>query len=414
MDKEKRHKFIIQICCVLASFILWLYISNVQNPVVTRTIKKVPVTVEGLDTLAQHSFVATSDGSYDVDITVKGKTSDVNTLEKHEIRLEANLADYALKEGDNKIPIIIKQLPDNVTIVNSSQLWVNINLDALQSKNFPVKLNISGKVSDGYNVSDIVKSPDEVKVSGATSKLNQVKEVVADVNLEGVSEAKTVTAELNAVDSAGKVISGLDISPRTVSIQIPVNKVKTVPVKINTKNTVDSGLSLQSVKTSTYEVKITGEDSKLNEVNQIETEAVDLQGVNKSTSKDVKLVVPEGITVLGDIKTITVKIEVSKSVSKKSFKVPIVFNGLGENLDMTSNMTEVTVTLNGAESDLEKVDISKLLGAIDLSGKSEGEHTISISINVPSNLSLESQSTKEVRVTIKKKASEGTNDNSNH
>ncbi|MEG2354114.1 MAG: CdaR family protein [Clostridium sp.] len=413
MDKEKRKKFIVKICCAFAAFILWLYISNVQNPVVTKTIKRVPVEVESLDTLSQHSLIATMESGYTVDITVKGKTSDVNLLEKQEIRLNAKVADYAVKEGDNKIPINIKQIPDNISVVNSSQLWVNVNLDSLVEKSFDIKTNVIGKVSEGYDINDIIKSVKEAKVSGPSRKIKLVDSIVADVNIDGFAGSKTLSVELRALDASGKSVDGVEINPNVIDMEIPINKVKTVPVKINTKNGIQTGFTLKSTKTSTYELRITGEDSILNSINQIETEAVDLNGINKNISKDINIIIPDGIKVLDNIKSINVKIEIEKSISKKSFELPIEFISLGSEFEITSNLSEVTVTVSGTEEEIAKIDEKTILSPIDLSGKTEGDYTLTLIINVKDNVTLDSQSTKEVKVTVKKKNLEGTNDNTN-
>ena len=43
----------------------------------------------------------------------------------------ADLNAYALKRGEQKIPIEIRKSPDNINVINSDTLFITINLDEL-------------------------------------------------------------------------------------------------------------------------------------------------------------------------------------------------------------------------------------------------------------------------------------------
>ena len=53
MDKDGKQQFIIKICCVIAAFVLWLFITSTENPLTAYKIKNIPVQLLNTDTLTQ-------------------------------------------------------------------------------------------------------------------------------------------------------------------------------------------------------------------------------------------------------------------------------------------------------------------------------------------------------------------------
>ena len=53
MDKEGKQQYIIKICCVIAAFALWLFITSTENPVTAYKIKSIPVQLLNTDILTQ-------------------------------------------------------------------------------------------------------------------------------------------------------------------------------------------------------------------------------------------------------------------------------------------------------------------------------------------------------------------------
>ncbi|WP_396276502.1 CdaR family protein [Haloimpatiens lingqiaonensis] len=144
MDKKRRKDFIIKICCLIVAFGLWLYISNIENPIKTTVIRNVQVNIVNKDVLSQYDLVQLPKQSYTVNVTVKGATSEIYAIKPSSFKLEADISNYALKKGTMKIPVEVKSSPGNVSIINPESLWVKMELDNFSQKKVPVKLNIKG------------------------------------------------------------------------------------------------------------------------------------------------------------------------------------------------------------------------------------------------------------------------------
>ena len=97
----------------------------------------------------------------------------------------ADLSAYALKSGEQKIPIEIRKSPDNINVVNSDNLFINVNLDELIETKLPINLNISGKPKEGFYASAPILSQSYATVLGGSKFVNIVKEILIEEDIQG-------------------------------------------------------------------------------------------------------------------------------------------------------------------------------------------------------------------------------------
>ena len=70
MDNGNEKRIVVKLVCVILSFILWLYVSNVENPTRTSDIKAVEVTLENTDVLKDSNLCLKPDQKFLVDLKI--------------------------------------------------------------------------------------------------------------------------------------------------------------------------------------------------------------------------------------------------------------------------------------------------------------------------------------------------------
>ncbi len=65
-------KIVRLITSLLISIALWVYVINVVNPSSTTTVRNIPVTLTGTETLYEKNLAIEGSGDFTVDITVRG------------------------------------------------------------------------------------------------------------------------------------------------------------------------------------------------------------------------------------------------------------------------------------------------------------------------------------------------------
>ena len=73
MDKkDKRQKIIVKLVCVLLSFGLWIYVTNIQSSIRTYTLKDVPVRLLNTKSLNQFNLAISPGQDFTVDLKIEG------------------------------------------------------------------------------------------------------------------------------------------------------------------------------------------------------------------------------------------------------------------------------------------------------------------------------------------------------
>lgn len=97
MDKRKE-KIITIMVCVLLSFALWVYISNVENVNRSLELKNVSVTLENESALSESKLVLLPDQTFEVNLRIEGPSKEVYSISKEDFNLKVDLSAYSIKK----------------------------------------------------------------------------------------------------------------------------------------------------------------------------------------------------------------------------------------------------------------------------------------------------------------------------
>ena len=294
---NNKQKVIVQLVCILLSLGLWIYVTNIENPIKSYELNNVPVEILNSDSLKDTGLALAPNQNFYVKLKVEGNTQDLFSIDKSDFKITVDLSEFVLKKGENKIAVNIKEAPSTVKIKNSSGLTITVNTEEYSTKEVPVKSEINVISKSSYYVATPVFSPETVVVSGPESLVNKVTKVIAEG--EESNAVKTIVKDyiISAVDDNGNEVTGVQLSQKWVEATIEINEGKTVPIKINTTGILPNGLRLKSISSDTTEIGITGPEEILNNVSEIGTEVIDLSGIKDSTTVEVALGIPDGISI---------------------------------------------------------------------------------------------------------------------
>lgn len=408
-EKIKRNQIIIRICCIIAAFGLWLYINGIENPIRENTIS-VPVEIVNKDVLTNSKLALIDDQSSYINLTISGATSDVYSVKPSNFKLRVDLSGYAIKKGENIIPVQLVQQPDNIKIVSTEKLWIKINVDEYAKKKVPIKISIEGKTKTGFYQLQPKPNLNQIEVSGPLKYVNQVTSLLGKIQVDNLSKDFTSNVILSAIDNSNKKVDYVKFQPTIVEVMVPIKKVKTVGINVKTKGNLSNGLVLKGFDTTPENVDIAGDDSVLDSIQSIDTEPVDLAKINGSDGTDVKLVVPQGISLVNNNGYVKVKVT-SEKISQRTLPVSVTIKNLKDGYDALLNIKQVSVTVTAADSIVNSLNSGDITAAVDLSGLGEGDHNAAVNVVVPQGFTKTSVDPSSIQVNIKKKILEGNNGN---
>lgn len=413
MDKNKiKNKTLIpKIICLLLSFGLWIYVTNVENPIRTYEVKNIPVELINLDILSNSNFALSDNQQFTVDLKLEGYSNEVLKAKPEDFKIVADMSAYALKLGENTIPVQVIDYPKNINIQNNGFLGIKVNLEELVKKDFTIQSRI--KLSYKDNIYELSKNiaPDKVTVTGAKSTVEKINAAIITGEEEGISKNLEKNYDITFIDTKGNEITGVSSNVKSAKLSVEVSNGKSVPINLKISGNPKPGLELKGTELSSNYVNIMGNLATLGNIQSIDTEEVDISNLEASSEINVKLVIPEGVTVKDGQNYIKVKVtleslqEENKNENvNKTLEIPVNYIGLNDEFDLETSSNKVNVTISGLQSEIDKVTEGSLNAVVDLSKiQEEGSHSYKPDVTFTSPTTAVVSDVGNIEVLIKKK-----------
>ena len=375
-------KFVKSLPTILTALVfaiaIWVLAVTQSDPTETRTYpKSIEMDVIGLDS----DLMIVNEFTELVTLTIRAPSSILDKLENDSSLISVTLDLSGLEAGVHTLTpqASLTLSPAEVTSVNPSSIY--LKLDSVVSEEFPIKISTIGSPAIGFELQTEELSDEQVTISGPRSLIDSIDEVLAEIDVENISEDIQRTLELKAYDPEGIEITGVAITPDTVQVLIPVSKrgdYDIVVVKIVTSGQIAAGYRLTNIFALPATVTIFASDPALLEdiPGYVETTPINLDGANEDMEIRVTLNLSEGISVVGD-QSVTVQIGIDPIEGSVSFTgIPIQIEGLDDGLEAAVSPETVDVYLSGPLNLLEELDPSSIYVRIDLSERDVGTYQL--------------------------------------
>lgn len=377
---KKRRLILPKIMSVLIAFILWFYVMAVESPVNEKTFRSIPITIEQTDSeLSLYSGYNTT-----VDVTVSGKKSELNQISDSDFKASANLRDYR-EPGRYSVPITV-DVPDNVTLAETSISNLTVYLDVRATSKMPVSVELTDYVlEEGLELpanNDIEFNVPEVTLTGPQSVIDTVDQARVTIALGHVSSSVRASGQVKLFDKSGAEITNpyLTIDTNNVEVKIPVYMTKDVPLGVEFKNGyLNSENSKVNVSPSSLSLRGTVETISEMDVFSVSTIDEKLLTSNRLT---VPIRLPDGVVSLDDI----VNAEISISHIGTTTRVVTVTDNINvinpESLDYHIYSNSFNITLRGPNELISSVNSGDVTLSIDLSHQKSGAGNVKMPVSV--------------------------------
>lgn len=310
-----------------------------------------------------------------------------------------------LGPGDRTVPVQVQITPHLVLLVSQDPEQVTVTLDSIVSQDFSVDLVVAGNPPVGYQVQTPILNPAVVKVTGAESLVSQVKQARITMDITNANQTLTRNEFPVLLDAEGRVVTGLTLTPESVTVTQPIvllGGYRYVIARAVTVGQVSTGYRVTNIFVTPIGVVVFSSDPELvnNLPGYIETQPVDLTGKEDDFETLVDLNLPAGITVVGDSKVL-VQVSIAAIESSLAVSLPVEVIGLSPGLAVTINPAFVNVILTGPVPVLNTLGSTDVRAVVDLSGYKEGTYQFTPQVNIlPERVTLSSILPATVEVTV--------------
>jgi YbbR domain-containing protein len=284
----------LKIISVLAAFILWLVVVNVDDPVISKTYTSVPVEILNGDVLSEQEkcYEVLAD-SATINVVVTAHRSVLDGMSRDYIKATADLKQLTSLDT---VPIEVRSTRfsdriDSVTTRNSS---VKLKIENLIKKEVSVAIGYEGTPAEGYILSGVENPLTSVVVSGPESVVSQISKVMASADISGVSHDLVVTEPLRAYNSENEPVEDdrITLSRTVTEIKYVIYATKTIPISSGYSGIPAAGFGTTgTVITEPSSVVIAGKGENYDDMDvvYISPDKVSVEGASSDVTAEVNV-----------------------------------------------------------------------------------------------------------------------------
>ncbi|MCL2051589.1 MAG: CdaR family protein [Lachnospiraceae bacterium] len=405
----------IKIASLLFAAIMWVIVTNLNDPLDTRNFDNVPVGIINTHLLEQSSQVyAVLEGTDVINrVTVRAPRSVISRINASNIVARADLNDLSSLDT-----VAITLNVDNASATEINDIFGSSNILKLEiedraSRNIPITPNIVGEITDGYMWDDAAISinPTFIRVVGFESVVNEIRYASFSFDINGITTDIRTTADVHLFDEDWNRILTDRVSQdmEQVAISIPILETKRVPIHYTVTGTPANGFRINGddlISRSDVYVAGSERNSTIHELTEIVIpgDVVDLSDATETLIKNLNLndYLPSNIRLVNsDESTLRISIGVEEEASRpitlqesqlRIINVPDGFQAsLGE-------LTETQpINLIGLQRDLNLIIPASIIGEIDvarwmanrnMAQLNEGNYQIPVEVSFGSNITV--------------------------
>jgi len=227
-----------------------------------------------------------------------GRASAFARLEAATPRLVANASPGTV--GSLTAILRVEDLPAGLQVRDWPRRAAVIELDNLLSRTRPIFVEVRGRPAAGFATGSWQARPNEVTLRGASSVLQRVERVVAEVDISGRSTTLTAEVPLTPRDVTNVPLADVNLGPAQTTVTVLLRQVnsKTVPIAPVITGPPE-GYEIASVTVNPAVVTLTGGSGSLAEVGSVSTGPLDARGIRSRATLTAALRLPAGCVVVG-------------------------------------------------------------------------------------------------------------------
>lgn len=394
MDKWLTHNNFAKVLALVFSIILWAMVHlDSGTPVDSTTlaqprfIDNVKIEVTGFD---EDKYILYDLEPSTVRMEVKGKRIDLTTnFSDYKARLDLE----NLGPGTFTLPLT-HELPPGVDLISMDPSIVKVTIEAKETRSMPVTIVTKGEPADGLVLgTPIVSGSGSVDVTLPASEVKELSKVEGTVDVTGLKESvKGKSVKLTAYDMQGQPMENAKISPSSVDVDVPINKLyKNVPLEIRKSGQLPSGYVLTGVETDVEGVVLYGSKEALEGISSYPlTVDVSRSDGAPETKYSVDLTPPEGFEKI-EPSSVTITLHVMPGGQKQLDGIPVTLKNAGSLYDIKwvrPTEPKLSLTVVGSKEALEALQPENVQLTADLAHLGAGTHTVPIEIQLPEGVEL--------------------------
>ena len=306
-----------------------------------------------------------------------------------DFRVTVDLANVRPDGNAVNLPVRVTPVDPRISIIGVTPRTVQVILDSSVEKVVPVRVE-RGEDPIGIDVGETVYEPTEVTVRGASEAVTRVVAALVTVPLDPGGLDVDREIEADPIDANGEVVSGVEVDPRTVHVEIVLfddKESRTLPVNPVVTGTPAPGFRVVGVTSVPLAVLVEGEAEDVRALAQVDTTPVTVNGATADVAQRVTLALPTGIVAKGS-GAVTVRVTIEAVTGTRTYTAGLRLDGRQPGLEYQNIEEQVNLTLFGPVATLDELSAAPLEVSVNVAGLDPGTHQVTVAPVVPSGVAV--------------------------
>lgn len=363
---------------LMLAVIVWISAVNISDPNLTQNYPTpIKIEVVGLDP----SMIIVGDLPATLTVNMMAPSSIWKQMTENKDSVRAILDLSGVGEGEHTLKLHLQISSRPVEIIDASVTSVEVSLEKISSKKLPIQLVLRGETAVGYKTGTALLDSASVTITGPASIVNQATKAEVELSIAGYRQDIQDTLSVMLTDDAGKMISGLNVSPSVVTVNQPIIQLggyRDIAVKVNIAGQQAGGYRVTNISVFPPVVTVYSQNPALvaDMPGFVETEPLNLNGGSQDIDTRIALVLPAGVEINGE-QTVNVIVGISAiegSLTLKGLTVTVL--GLDANEAAKLSPTTVDLIVTGPLPELDALKLSDISITVDVVGLGVGTHQL--------------------------------------
>lgn len=380
-----------KLLALIFAIVLWISVMASTNPVRTKTLIDIPVSIENLNVIRNNGLTlskSTEDYSnFKAKVVVDVYWNDYGNVDERNVALRVDLSGVT-EPGAYDLPIAASYSGDVDGVSSISPATLSVTVEEFKSRTVPVEVVAEGELAGGYWAGDLKITPGSISVQGPESLVDTINKAQTTYPLgELVSDYRAARSFVLLDESGAEVDSSAMIfSNNNVILEQDIRPTREVPVLAEASviggDALPDGYEMTGIEVYPHTVTVAAPADVLEGVVGLGIPVVDISGATSDVSGTVTLEVPDGVRLLGrDIVDIIVRIQ-EIEITRTFTDLSITIRGLSDELEAGPINQTAAVTVTGPLIAMDDLTASGVKLYIDVGDLGPGTYTLDVRCDI--------------------------------
>ncbi len=383
---------------IVLAVLVWVVAERQANPSSEKTFRDpIPIALQNIPA----GMVTYEASVEEAQVTVSAPDNVWNEIDPKQVTAWIDLSGQV--SGTLDLPVKASIPNRAAPIVKINPAFVRLKLEPLAEAQLPVSIAVNGEPALGFAARPIETLPATVTVRGPASFVKMMAAASGQLSIQDARSTITQTIALSPRDREGQTVPYVSLNPSSTLAMVrlqPLGGFRDLAVKIELRGNVAPGYLTTNVSVNPQIVTVFGSSAALDALpGFISTEPVSVTDATEDISRRVRLMLPPGVSYLGD-PNVQVDVKIKAIESSLTTFAPLAPQGLSPDLSARFSPESLDVILSGPIAKLNTLQPSDLQAFANLFNLTDGTYQITPTVSVPSGINVVSILPSTVQVTI--------------